>query len=298
MRVVITGGGGQLAQALVRSAPPSIGLHSLERASCDITDRSAIREVLGKLKPEVVINGAAFTAVDQAEVEKQRAFAVNEGGARNVAEVCAALGATIVQPSTDFVFDGTRSTPYPVDARPSPINVYGASKLAGEEAVNSSGASHIILRFGWLYSALPGNFVTKMLGHMQGHRALRVVDDEVGVPTSAADVADVIWWSIGGDAPVKNPVLHWASQGSASRYEFAVEIQKLALNAGLLDRAEEITPIKTAEYPLPARRPSYSVLDASLTWKAMGRTPPHWRVSLANTIAAIAAGPKLTTRVS
>ena len=288
MRAVITGAGGQLARELARSAPPNIEVHSLDRATCDITERSAIQKVLGKLEPDVVINTASFTAVDQAETESERAFAVNEGGAGNVAEVCAALGATVVQVSTDFVFDGTRSTPYPVDADPSPINVYGASKLAGEEAVRSSGASYVILRCGWLYSAMPGNFLTKMLGHMQSRRPLRVVDDQVGVPTSAADVAQVIWWCVGATVSVQNSVLHWASAGSASRYEFAVAIQELALEAGLLDVIDAIVPIESSEYSLPARRPQYSVLDASVTWKAMGRTPPHWRVPLANTIAGMA----------
>jgi dTDP-4-dehydrorhamnose reductase len=288
VRAVITGAGGQLARELARSAPHNIEVHSLERATCDITERSTIQRVLGKLEPDVVINTAAFTAVDQAESERERAFAVNEDGARNVAEVCAAVGATVVQVSTDFVFDGRRSTPYPVDAAPSPINVYGASKLAGEEAVRSSGASYVILRCGWLYSAMPGNFLTKMLGHMQSHRSLRVVDDQVGVPTAAAEVAQVIWWCAGATASVKNSVLHWASAGSASRYEFAVAIQELALAAGLLDVTDAIVPIKTSEYGLPARRPQYSVLDASVTWRAMGRTPPHWRVPLANTIAGMA----------
>jgi dTDP-4-dehydrorhamnose reductase len=262
-------------------------VHSLDRANCDITERSAIQRALDKLKPDVVINTAAFTAVDQAETERERAFAVNEGGARNVAKACAAVGATVIQISTDFVFDGKRSTPYPVDAAPSPINVYGASKLAGEEAVRASGASYVIIRCGWLYSAMPGNFLTKMLGQMQSHRSLRVVDDQVGVPTTAADVAQVIWWCAGATPSVENSVLHWASSGWASRYEFAVAIQDLALEEGLLDMTDAIVPVKTSEYPLPARRPQYSVLDAGLTWKAMGCTPPHWRVSLGNTIAGI-----------
>jgi dTDP-4-dehydrorhamnose reductase len=288
MRVVITGAGGQLARELERSASPNIEVHSLKRATCDITDLSAIQRILGKLKPDVVINAAAFTAVDQAETERDRAFAVNEGGARNVAQFCAAAGATVVQISTDFVFDGTRSTPYPVDAAPSPINVYGASKLAGEEAVRASGASYVIVRCGWIYSVRPGNFLTKMLGHMQSHRSLRVVDDQVGVPTAAAELAQAIWWCAGATASLKNSVLHWASAGSASRYEFAVAIQELALEAGLLDITEPIVPIKTSEYCLPAPRPQYSVLDASVTWTAMGLTPPHWRVPLRNTIAGMA----------
>jgi dTDP-4-dehydrorhamnose reductase len=135
---------------------------------------------------------------------------------------------------------------------------------------------------------MPGNFLTKMLGHMQSHRSLRVVDDEVGVPTTAAEVAQVIWWCAGAIASVKNSVLHWASAGSASRYEFAVAIQELALEASLLEMTDAIVPIKTSEYCLPARRPQYSVLDATVTWKAMGGTPPHWRVSLGNTIAEMA----------
>jgi dTDP-4-dehydrorhamnose reductase len=288
MRAVITGAGGQLARELERSAPRHIEVHPLKRATCDITELSAIQRILGRLKPDVVINTAAFTAVDQAETERDRAFAVNEYGAKNVAEVCAAVGATIVHISTDFVFDGTRSTPYPVDAAPSPINVYGASKLAGEEAVRASSASYIILRCGWMYSPMPGNFLSKMLGHMQSHRLLRVVDDQVGVPTTAAEVAQVVWWCAGASASVQNSVVHWASAGSASRYEFAVAIQELALEEGLLHIKDAIVPVKTSEYCLPARRPQYSVLDASVTWTAMGLTPPHWRVPLANTIARMA----------
>ncbi len=290
MRAVITGGGGQLARELVRSSLPNIELHSLKRATCDITKRSEVQRTLDKLKPDVVINAAAYTAVDEAESERERAYAVNEGGARNVAKASAAVGATVIQISTDFVFDGTRSTPYPVDAAPSPINVYGASKLAGEDAVRASRASYVIIRCGWIYSARPGNFLTKMLGHMQSHRSLRVVDDQVGVPTAAAEVAQAIWWCAAATAPLKNSVVHWASAGSASRYEFAVAIQELALKEGVLDRTDAIVPIKTSEYPLPAHRPQYSVLDASVTWKAMGRTPPHWRVSLGNTIAGMARG--------
>jgi dTDP-4-dehydrorhamnose reductase len=288
MRVVITGGGGQLGRELERSAPRNIEVHSLERAACDITKLSEIQRTLDDLKPEVVINSAAYTAVDQAESERDQAFAVNEGGARNVAEACASVGATVVQISTDFVFDGTRTAPYPVDAAPSPINVYGASKLAGEEAVRASGASYVILRCGWLYSAMPGNFLTKILGHLENHRSLRVVDDEVGVPTTAAEVAQVIWWCVAAGSSVKNSLLHWASAGSASRYEFAVAIQELAQETGLVDATNPIIPIKTSEYSLPARRPQYSVLDASVTWTAMGWTPPHWRVPLANTIAGMA----------
>lgn len=288
MRVVITGGGGQLARELQRSAPPNIEVHSLDRATCDITKLPAIQSAVDKLEPEVVINAAAYTAVDQAESERERAFAVNEVGAGNVAQVCAALGATVVQISTDFVFDGTRSTPYPVDAAPSPINVYGASKLAGEKAVQASGASHVILRCGWIYSAMPGNFLTKILGHLQSHRSLRVVDDQVGVPTAAVEVAQVIWWCAGGRTSIKNSLLHWASAGSASRYEFAVAIQEMAAEEGMLDITHAIVPVKTSDYPLPARRPQYSVLDAGLLWNAMEGTPPHWRVSLGNTIAGMA----------
>ncbi|MEX2110700.1 MAG: dTDP-4-dehydrorhamnose reductase [Gemmatimonadaceae bacterium] len=288
MRVLITGGGGQLARELVRSAPHSVEVHSRARATCDVTERSSVQRALDNVGPDVVINAAAFTAVDQAETERERAFAVNEGGARNVAEASATVGATVIQVSTDFVFDGTRSTPYPVDAEPAPINVYGASKLVGEEAVRSSGASYVILRCGWLYSTSPGNFLTKILGHLQSGRPLRVVDDQVGVPTSAADAARVIWWSTGAIPSVKNSVLHWASRGAANRYEFAIAIRDLALEAGLLKHAGTIIPTKTSQYGVEARRPPYSVLDASATWEAMGSTPPHWRVSLANTIAGIA----------
>jgi dTDP-4-dehydrorhamnose reductase len=290
VRALITGAGGQLARELVATAPAGIQTRAVSRAECDITDSPIVETVVASFRPDIVINAAAYTAVDEAEENKELAFRVNAGGAENVAKAVERFGSRLIHLSTDYVFDGTSSTPYPPEARTNPINVYGASKLAGEEAVRASGASYVILRCGWIYSAMPGNFLTKMLGHMQSHRSLRVVDDQVGVPTTAAEVARVIWWCAGATALVKNSVLHWASAGSASRYEFAVAIQELALEAGLPDMTDAIVPVKSSEYCLPARRPQYSVLDAGVTWKAMGGTPPHWRVPLANTIAGMARG--------
>jgi len=268
--------------------PPGIKALAVGRVECDITELPVVETVVGAFRPDVVINTAAYTAVDAAEKNEQLAFLVNARGAENVAKAAELFGSKLIHISTDYVFDGTSSIPYPPEARTNPINAYGASKLAGEEAVRSSGASFVILRCGWLYSAMPGSFLTNMLERMQSHRSLRVVDDQVGVPTAAADVAHVIWWCASIPGSVKNSVLHCASAGSASRYEFTVAIQECALEAGLIDIASAIVPIKTSEYVTPARRPQYSVLDASMTWKAMGRTPPHWRLPLANTIAGMA----------
>ena len=278
MRVVITGGGGQLARELARSAPHNIEVHSLERATCDITDVASIDAAFAEYEPDIVINAAAYTAVDRAESESELAFPVNETGAGNVARACADANARLIHVSTDYVFDGRRSTPYPVDAEPSPLGVYGRSKLAGERAVRNSTAAFTILRCGWLYSAAPGNFLTTMLGKMRQGDALRVVDDEVGVPTAAGDVASVIWWCAA--TWVAQPLLHWTPTGKASRYEFALAIQELGLELGLLTTPSSLVAVKSSEYPTAAERPRYSVLDASDTWRLMGAEPPDWRSPL------------------
>lgn len=285
MRVLITGAAGQLGRELVRKAPDGVDLLPLSRAMCDVSDADAVEKACVAFHPTLVINSAAYTAVDKAEADPDAAFAVNESGARNVAAACVSSGARMIQISTDYVFDGKSSRPYPVSAVPIPLNVYGRSKLGGERAVQDSGARWTIIRCGWLYSSDPGNFFTNVLNLLRGTAPVRMVDDQVGVPTAASDLAKVIWWCARADPA--NSLLHWAPAGSASRYQFAVAIRELACESGFLTQAQTLEPVGSEDYPTIARRPAYTVLDATRTWAAMNEAPQHWSASVAATFTEL-----------
>jgi dTDP-4-dehydrorhamnose reductase len=284
MRVLITGSGGQLAGELARRAPRDATVMSVSRAECDITDNLAVERRVGDFHPDAIINTAAYTAVDLAEDAREMAFAVNAGGARNVATAASRIGARVIQISTDYVFDGRRSTPYAVDAKPNPLSVYGASKLEGELAVMEADGNARIVRAGWLYSARGKNFFLTILGRLSQAAPLRVVNDQVGVPTAARELADFLWWLT--ENPSDQRIMHWANSGEASWYEFAAAIAEIAQERGLTDHPTTIEPITTEELrpPQRARRPTYSVLDATDSWQKSGRIASHWRLALASTL--------------
>jgi len=288
MRVLITGADGQLGFELQRSAPSYAELLALDVADLDITDRAAVQYVLAAFTPAVVFNAAAYTAVDRAESEPESAFAVNADGARNIAQTVAEFGARVVHVSTDFVFDGTSSRPYlPTDA-PRPIGVYGRSKLAGEQAMLSiAGERAAVVRTAWLYSSYGANFVKTMLRLLAERDVVRVVADQVGTPTSGAGLARALW-AIAAQ-PTLHGVFHWTDAGVASWYDFAVAIGEDASALGLLERAAPVLPIRTQDYPTPAQRPAYSVLDKTASWTALGVQPRHWRVALRTVLEAMKA---------
>lgn len=286
MRVLITGALSQLAGELVRRAPPATTVRSVSRAECDITDSVGVEKLVGDFHPDTIINTAAYTAVDLAEDAREEAFAVNAGGARNVATAAAAIGARVIHISTDYVFDGLQSTPYAVEAEPNPLSVYGASKLEGERAVMRAASGATVVRSGWLYSPKGKNFLTTILARISQSEALRVVDDQVGVPTSAREFADFLWWLT--QNPCDQRIMHWANSGQASWYEFAVAIGQIASDRGMVERIAAIDPIKTTEHPARARRPAYSVLDAKESWKECGWVASHWREGLASTLGELA----------
>lgn len=245
----------------------------------DITDARHVRERVQALKPSLIINAAAYTAVDAAEADAERAFAVNETGAANVAEAAKFVGARLVHISTDYVFDGTRSTPYPPDAEPNPLNVYGASKLAGERRVTELlGGQAIIVRAAWLYSRYGRNFVKTMLRLFAERDEISIVADQIGVPTWGKSLAAVAWAA--GTAPQLHGVYHWADGGTASWYEFAQAIYADARERNLLNRTVKLRAIRADEYPTAARRPPYSVLDAGRTIERLGVRPEPWRSAL------------------
>lgn len=286
-RVLLTGAGGQLGTLLQRTLPHPCELIALTRDELDLTRRCDVAATVQNLRPDWIINAGAYTAVDKAETEQDLAFAVNADGAGHLAGAAAETGCRMIQLSTDFVFDGRHSMPYAPDAETNPLNVYGASKLAGERAVREAlGADAVIVRTAWVYAPQGQNFVRSMLNLLSEREALAVVDDQIGTPTSAEGLARVLWQLI--DAGLAG-TFHWTDAGVASWYDFALAVRDEALICGLLSRRTPVTPIPTTEFPRPAARPAFSVLDKRGTWQALEVRPLHWRDALRRTLEQRAA---------
>lgn len=282
MKVLVLGSAGQVGRALFTSAPAGLVLVGLDRNAIDIADAAQVDAAFAAHRPDVVINAAAYTAVDKAESEPDRARRVNAQAPGILAVRGAATGAAFVHISTDFVFDGSASIPYPPEAAPNPLSVYGTTKAEGEAAVRAAMRDALIVRTAWVYAAGMGNFVETMLRLFAGGGPVRVVADQIGTPTHAATLARTIWALVGLKA---TGTYHATDAGVASWYDFAVAIHDEALAAGLLLSPAQIVPIATADYPTPARRPAYGVLDKSATWALLGEQPRHWRHELALMLA-------------
>ncbi len=261
-RLLLTGAGGQLGEAVRRLAGAEWALIALTRADLDIADEAAVASALDTHRPEIIVNAAAYTAVDKAENEPELAFRVNRDGPGHLAGRAVERGIPILHISTDYVFDGTRATGYREDDPTNPLGVYGASKLAGEAAVLASGATSLIVRTSWLYGVAGGNFVKTML-RLAGERdELRVVDDQFGCPTFADDLALCVLelagrLARGAIAPEALGIVHAAGAEAMSWAAFARAIVATAMAEEARPR---VTPITTAEFPTPARRPANSVL--------------------------------------
>jgi dTDP-4-dehydrorhamnose reductase len=277
-----------VGRALTSHAPIGIDVLAWGRKDLDITDGKAVNDAIRRETPDVIINAAAYTAVDRAESEHELARKINVDGARHLAAAARAVSARLIHVSTDFVFDGTASVPYKPDAGTNPLSVYGATKRDGERAVLAElPEGSIILRTAWVYAAEGTNFVRTMLRVMSANGSVRVVADQVGTPTSARSLSEVLWRIV--ENPEISGVHHWTDAGVASWYDFAVAIAEESAELGLVGRDVTVTPIATHEYPTPARRPSYSVLDkASLTSK--GFTPIHWRKRLRDVLGEMKHG--------
>lgn len=280
LRVLVTGANGQLGRALVACAPHGAKILAVTRNELDIVDLAGVQRLVSDFKPDLIINAAAYTLVDKAESDVTAAEQGNILGPRNLAQAAAAQQATrLIHVSTDFVFDGSHANPYAPDAATAPLGVYGQTKLAGEQAVRELLAERaVIVRTAWVYDAVGKNFLRTMLRLMKERGAVRVVADQVGTPTSAQSLAQVLW----GFAayPELSGTFHWTDAGVASWYNFAVAIAEEAVVLGLLESLPKVEPIATHEYPTPARRPAYSVLDKTATYAALGLSPIHWRVRL------------------
>ncbi|MGY0626359.1 MAG: dTDP-4-dehydrorhamnose reductase [Paraglaciecola chathamensis] len=281
MKVLITGKNGQLGWELCHRAPQAgVEVFAFGSSELDITQSGDVAQVFSCVKPDVVINCAAYTAVDKAESDQENVYLVNETGAVNIANACKDIGARLLHVSTDFVFDGTKHCPYTITDTPNPLGVYGASKLAGELGIQNVLPEAVIVRTAWVYSTHGNNFVKTMLRLMQEKPQLGIVSDQIGTPTYAAGLAQWLW-AVVGQGDIKG-MYHWTDAGVASWYDFAVAIQELALEKVLLKQAIPILPIYAQQYPTPAKRPAFSVIDKTSAENDTGLQTVHWRKQLAS----------------
>jgi len=279
LKVFITGANGQVGWELQRTAPEGVDVIAINSNELDITHREQVEQLFALHKPDWIINAAAYTAVDKAEEEPEKAHAVNATGAENLALSAKAHNARMIQISTDFVFDGTQSTHYKPGDTPNPINVYGKTKWEGEKAVQQAlGDKAIIVRTSWVYSSHGNNFVKTMLRLMQERDELGIVSDQIGTPTYAKGLAEFLWL-LTRKEKVKG-IYHYSDAGVASWYDFAVAIMEEGFASGKLEKLLNIVPICSSQYPTSAQRPSCSVLDRTVILKEIGVESVHWRDAL------------------
>jgi len=310
MKVLLTGAAGQLGHALRQQVPTGVALIATSRSgsaadgdgliALDLADAEACRAAVHQHRPDWVLNGGAYTAVDKAENEPELAHAVNAGAPRAFAEALRETGGRLLQVSTDFVFNGAQGSPYRPEQPRDPLGVYGSSKAAGEDAAEQllgSNGRGVILRTSWVMGPVGRNFALTMLRLHRERGAsgqpLAVVADQVGCPTSTHTLAQACWRVIERSAGLSadsssalGPILHWSDAGAASWYDVAVAVGELAEDLGLLERAAVVNPITTVDYPTPAQRPSYSLLDCTDTRRALALEPTHWCTALRQLLAA------------
>lgn len=263
-KVLVTGAKGQVGSELVKAAPAGFTVIGMGSNELDITNQQQVTAVMAQYKPDLIINAAAYTAVDKAESDVQTAFSVNEQGVAWLAQAAHEADIPLFHISTDYVFDGQATTPYKETDPVNPQSVYGASKLAGEQALERINAKHIILRTSWVFGATGNNFVKTMLRLGKEREELSVVADQHGCPTSARSIAEVLWQlaeKYVSDGALPWGVYHFSNSPACTWHEFACEIFEQAVKAGVLERKPVVHPITTAEYPTPAKRPAWSVLD-------------------------------------
>ncbi len=292
MKILVAGSSGQLARSLVERARGWAGLElvALGRPDLDLEVPGSAAAAIQRAAPDVVINAAAWTDVDGAEEMRLRALRINAEGAGEVAAAAAAAGSPVIQMSTDYVFDGTSGDPYGEGAPPRPLNSYGSSKLAGEEAVRVANPNHLILRTAWVYSPFGRNFVKTMFEAAGEREELRVVADQRGNPTSALDLADALlriaenWRN--GEAKGLGETYHLAGSGEASWYDLATHVMDCRSRLGL--RAATLVPTSSCDWPMRAVRPRYSGLNSARFAHDFGCSLPPWRESVAGVVARLA----------
>lgn len=299
MKVLLTGAAGQLGQALIASCPAGVELISSSRngglglQSLDLSNANACKQAVETRRPEWVLNAGAYTAVDKAESEPELALAVNAIAPAAFAQALQEQGGRLLQLSTDFVFNGQQGSPYLVDQPRDPLGVYGVTKAKGEEAVEAvfgSSGEGLIMRTSWVIGPVGKNFALTMLRLHREREQLSVVADQVGCPSSTLNLATACWRAVhlgsNNDEPLP-PVLHWSDTGAASWFDVSVAIGELGVELGLLKSAARVSPIQTRDYPTPATRPGYSLLECKSTRSALGLEGQHWRQALRDVLEAI-----------
>ena len=281
--ILVIGKNGQVGSALSEALRPLGHVTAVGRAEMDLTNPDAIRSVIRAAKPDIIVNAAAYTAVDKAESEPELAMQVNAIAPGIMAEEVLRLGALLVHYSTDYVFDGAKPAAYTESDIPSPLNVYGRTKLAGEQAIQATGAAHYILRTSWVYAAEGANFLNTILRLARERPELRIVDDQTGAPTWARAIADLTAQILAKALRSGDPsygLYHLTASGAVTWFGFAQAILAAAQKTPGFT-APRLTPITTAEYPLPARRPVNSRLDSTRLSKTFGIQPATWQEMLA-----------------
>ncbi len=289
MKVLLTGAAGQLGQALRASCPPDLELIATSRDELDLGKAEACRATVERHRPDWVLNAGAYTAVDRAEEEPDLAHAVNGGAPRAFAEAIRQQGGRLLQLSTDFVFNGRQGSPYRVEQPRDPLGVYGASKARGEEAIEAVLADNgqaTVLRTSWVMGPVGRNFALTMLRLHRERDQLGVVADQVGCPSSTLNLAAACWRVISSRAE-QPPVLHWCDSGAASWYDVSVAVGELAAELGMIERPASVRPIRTEDYPTPAQRPAYSLLDCCSSREQLELDGQHWRQALRAVLSAI-----------
>lgn len=290
-KIYILGAGGQLGQELLRTSPPSgLGPRAFGHDQLDVTNLAALNEALGGDDCALVVNCAAYTAVDKAESDVEASLAINARGAAAVARACQSADVPLIHISTEYIFDGQKNGPYLEDDQPSPVNVYGQGKAEAESQIRLRAPRHVILRTSWLFSVHGHNFVKTILGLAQSQGRLRVVSDQVGCPTPARDIAVVIM-RVARDILAGKPdcygTFHYCGRGPASRYEFARAILRLA--SRYLGAVPEVTPTDSAAFPTPAARPANCVLDCGKITRVFGLEQKPWEPGLDDVITELCA---------
>ena len=290
MKILLTGINGQLGSQLQPLLIKVGEVTAVGRNNLDLADPNAISTLIDQVKPELIINAAAYTAVDKSEKEPGLSHAINSIAPGIMAKEAKKLGATLIHISTDYVFDGSQSTPYTETDSTNPLGTYGQSKLAGEEAIRETEANHIIIRTAWVYGAYgKGNFVKTMLRVGKDREELRVVYDQVGSPTWTGDLAEAIAQIIPHLNSQTYGTYHYTNSGAISWYDFAIAIFEEGRQLGFPLQVKQVVPITTAEYPTPAKRPTFSVLNSGKISKVLGTYCPYWRYSLKQMLKQLAA---------
>jgi dTDP-4-dehydrorhamnose reductase len=284
-KILLIGNQGQLGQELQPLLEPLGKVVAVGRKEMDLTQRNLIVKLIEENQPDLIINAAAYTAVDKAETETEIAMAVNGEAPTIMAQSAEKIGATLLHVSTDYVFDGSKNTPYTEEDVTNPISAYGKSKLAGEEGIQTTKADYYILRTAWVYGTYgKGNFVKTMLRLGKEREELGIVSDQVGTPTWTKDIALAITklsrLSLENGEKPATGIYHFTNSGVASWYDLAIAIFEEGKKLGFPLKIRRVAPITTAEYPTPAKRPAYSVLSNRKLNKILGTYPPYWRDSL------------------